>query len=147
MNERPTSARKRRLTPTHLLLGLFLLGLAIGLAGGLLGRSGDDPHPIVDWLFIATLPIVLWVTLIWWRRLDEAAREAHKWAWYWGATAGILVVIPLLFLPEDLGVVALGRRLGFVEPSDLVSFGMFAVLILQVLGYGIAWAAWWLKRR
>src|SRR5690606_7138164 len=30
-------------------------------------------------------------TADWWRGLDEAAKEAHKWAWWWGGTLGFVV--------------------------------------------------------
>lgn len=30
-------------------------------------------------------------TYYWWRDLDEAAREAHKWAWWWGGNIGFIV--------------------------------------------------------
>jgi hypothetical protein len=145
--ERSAPGRKRRLSSAQLLIGLFLLGAVVGVVGAVTDKGQGDASALFLWLVIATMPVALWLTLLWWRRLDEAAREAHKWAWYWGATGGVLIVIPLLFLPEAMGVVELAHRLDFVEPFELVSFGMFAVLILQVLGYGIAWAAWWLKRR
>jgi len=28
-------------------------------------------------------------SLYWWRALDEAAQEAHKWAWWWGGNLGL----------------------------------------------------------
>ena len=145
--ERSAPARRRRLTSAQLLIGLFVLGMLVGGVGALAGKLTGQHSLLAAVVFLVALPVAVWMTLLWWRRLDEAAREAHKWAWYWGATVGVLLVLPVMFLPDRVGAVALAHRLGFVEPAELVHFGISAVLILQVAGYGVAWAAWWLKRR
>ena len=145
--ERAAPARRRRLTAAQLLIGLFAFAVLLGVAGGLASHILGDRHLIQNWLLILSMPVAVWVTVLWWRRLDEAAREAHKWAWYWGATVGIVAVAPLLVFPGPLGAVSLAHRLGYVEPGELMSFGMVVVLMLQIVGYGVAWAAWWLKRR
>jgi hypothetical protein len=86
------------------------------------------------------------VSIWWWRRLDEAAREAHKWAWYWGGSAGMVVglatILTLttrdvdlaLFLPAD------------ASSGDLIVSGMMSILLFQLIGYGLAWGWWWLAR-
>lgn len=85
-------------------------------------------------------------TLYWWRALDEAAQEAHKWAWWWGGNLGLVV--------GGAGVVAatlMGVNLlpDFVPPSDaaMVAAGVFGVFAAQAVGYGLAWCFWWAARQ
>lgn len=85
-------------------------------------------------------------TLYWWRSLDEAAKEAHKWAWWWGGNLGLVV--------GGAGVVAatlmdVNLRPAFMPPSDapLVATGVLGVFAAQAVGYGVAWCGWWMSRR
>ena len=92
-----------------------------------------------------TMSIVLAICVVWWRRLDEAAREAHKWAWWWGGTvgtamAGVFLVMVTTFKDGE-------AVLPIAPPADLIFLGGVGVLFCQAVGYGVAWAAWWLQRR
>jgi hypothetical protein len=85
-------------------------------------------------------------SLYWWRALDEAAQEAHKWAWWWGGNLGLVV--------GGAGVVAatlmdVNLLPAFVERSDaaLVAAGVLGVFAAQAVGYGAAWCFWWAARR
>ncbi len=84
----------------------------------------------------------LWASLKWWKGLDEAAQEAHKWAWWWGATVGLcfagVILLTLLYGAGDLGE---------APAKDAVMIGAAIVTGCQMVGYGVAWAVWWLKRR
>ncbi len=87
------------------------------------------------------------ICIWWWRRLDEAAREAHKWAWYWGGSTGMLVgLVLMLVLTTRPADIVLPASLG-QTPADLVGAGMIITLGFQLVGYGLAWAWWWLGRR
>ncbi len=134
-------------------MALYFLGvLALAAAVAALARSLDlgrgqfaAAHTA---LMLVAMAGGLAVCLYWWRRTDEAAREAHKWSFFWGATCGISVLgvaLPPL-LPGD-GLVRLARRLDFQTDTDLVLFGLLLVMGVQLVGYTIAWAIWWLKRR
>jgi hypothetical protein len=85
-------------------------------------------------------------TLYWWRALDEAAREAHKWAWWWGGNLGLVVggasVVAATLM--DLNLLP-----AFVQRSDaaLVAAGVLGVFAAQAVGYGISWCGWWMARR
>jgi energy-coupling factor transporter transmembrane protein EcfT len=131
------------------MLGLVLL---LGFVGGL-GSAflSDRPGSMGFWATVTftgvMMAAVLGVSVWWWRRLDEAAREAHKWAWYWGGSSGMLIGLVLMLTlttrPADIAIPAgLGET-----PADLVGAGMLIILGFQLVGYGLAWAWWWLGRR
>ena len=83
-------------------------------------------------------------SVVYWRNIDEAAREAHKFAWFWGGSGGLLVMPPLGFLiTSDRLVTVMGQR----SPGEWVVFGMAAMLGAQIIGYGLVWAGWWLRQR
>lgn len=80
----------------------------------------------------------------WWRGIDEAAREAHKWAWWWGGAGGLAVGAALV-LSLQLG----GAPIQTTDMSagNLIAGGMASILLFQLVGYSIAWATWWLRHR
>ena len=89
--------------------------------------------------------LTLWLGFSHWRSLDEAAREAHKAAWYWGGSAGLgLSMILLGYVVNDPAPL---RLLPSQAPAWLFVFGGAACVGLQVVGYLVAWAIWWLRRR
>lgn len=131
-----------------LLGAVVLLGLVGGLGSAFLA---DRPGSGAFWTTVVfttvVMAAVLGVSFWWWRRLDEAAREAHKWAWYWGGSTGMLMGLVLMLVlttrPADIAIPAsLGET-----PADLVGAGMMAILLFQMVGYGLAWAWWWWARR
>ncbi|MFN3878316.1 MAG: hypothetical protein ACK4MH_08060 [Brevundimonas sp.] len=126
---------------------LFVLGLVGGIGSGFLSDQPGLGGLIGSGLFlVAVMAATLAVTVWWWRRLDEAAREAHKWAWYWGGSAGMMLGLALVltlatrdvdlarFLPAD------------ASSGDLVVGGMLSILLFQLAGYTLAWGWWWLAR-
>ncbi|MGX1744962.1 MULTISPECIES: hypothetical protein [unclassified Brevundimonas] len=68
-------------------------------------------------------------TLYWWRSLDEAAREAHKWAWWWGG---------------NLGLVAGGAA---VVIAALAGVNLLPAALPHTDAALIAWCGWWIARR
>lgn len=113
--------------------------------------SGDilQKHPLSLWTLIAaSLLLVAVVSVIWWRNIDEAAREAHKWSWYWGGSAGLSGVLVLFLLIYMTGG-SFGRDL--IASVGLtgreLELGMATGAVLPVIGYAIAWAIWWWRRR
>lgn len=131
---------------------LFGLILLLGFVGGLgSGFLADRPGSAAFWttvtLTVVMMAAVLGVSFWWWSRLDEAAREAHKWAWYWGGSSGMLIgLVLMLVLKTRPADIALPASLG-QTPADLLLNGMMAILLFQLVGYGLAWAWWWLGRR
>lgn len=148
MNDRPKPKRPYGVRAFVLVMaGALLLGAIAGAGGALL----EDQGGLLGLVLTATLMVAVTIgslamCLWWWRGIDEAAREAHKWAWWWGGCSGMAVgaaVLLTLTLRDDGSTV---ESVGVSAP-DLVAGGMFAILLFQIAGYAIAWAGWWLKHR
>jgi hypothetical protein len=145
-----------RLTPKrpHGVRAFLLMLAAAGVMGGVAGagsvllRGQDGAAGLALTAAVMTvasagaLALCVW----WWRGIDEAAREAHKWAWWWGGCTGMAVgaaaLMTLSFRDDGSTVDSLG-----VGAVDLITGGMFAILLFQLAGYGVAWAVWWLRHR
>lgn len=136
-------------------LGTYLLMVVgVGLIGGLIGgvgaAVGDIPGPlgliVTMGAMAVSMAIAFAACVWWWRGIDEAAREAHKWAWWWGGTGGMAVGAVLLMTLNfrGEGVATADVDLGAME---LIWGGASAILLFQLAGYGVAWAIWWLKHR
>lgn len=131
---------------------LMVLGVAVvgGLAGAASAIFGDQPGALGLALTVAFIAVAMAIALAaciwWWRGIDEAAREAHKWAWWWGGSSGMAVgaILLLTLTLRDDGSTSLDVG---SSAAELVSGGMFAILLFQLAGYAVAWAAWWLKHR
>ncbi|MBD7939823.1 hypothetical protein [Brevundimonas guildfordensis] len=85
-------------------------------------------------------------TLYWWRSLDEAAKEAHKWAWWWGGNLGFFVGGAAVVIAAFSGVNLLPAAVPHTDAA-LIALGVAAAFAAQAVGYGIAWCAWWIARR
>jgi len=126
-------------------LGLILLGVIAGLVIGM--RHVGVHMPAWGRLVLAgvVVPVAGFTTLRWWKLLDEVAREAHKFAWYWGGSGGVLVTGLVMGLVERKSI-----PIPFVlggDPSDIFAAGVVTALLAQIVGYTIAWAGWWWSRR
>ena len=140
--------RKRRRLGYLGMLGLCaVLGLVVGFASALIDIFGGAATDVLQTgLLTVCMAIVFWICVVWWRGADEAVREAHKWAWYWGGSAGVVVVAIVLGLGA-WEVIDLVPADFSGDPSDLVMTGAGLTLGVQMTGYLIAWAAWWLRHR
>lgn len=133
--------------PAWLLAGLaFAVGLAVGLGGKVLGFAHG---PVGAGLLSATMCVAATPLMIaYWRHLDEAAREAHKFAWYWGGSAGLLaVVIAFSVLTAPGAEMITADFMGAERPRQLLAKGILATILAQVVGYTVAWVGWWIARR
>lgn len=129
-------------------VGTLVLGLVVGLGAAFLSEMpGQVGLTLTAVLLALGMAGALWLGMAWWRRVDEAAREAHKWSWFWGGSCGMAVGFVCLSIVSMRGAdVPLPAWLG-TAPQDLLVSGMMAILAFQVVGYLIAWAWWWLARR
>lgn len=129
-----------------LVFGICLVaGLIAGVATGLLDQvEGWIGTALTALTITVTMGLALWATLNWWRRSDEAVREAHKWAWLWGGSGGmaagmILLMTAFIRLPDD--------ALPAWSTAEALQNGAMIVILAQLAGYCLAWAAWWLRHR
>lgn len=101
-----------------------------------------------------------YMSLRWWRSLDEPSKEAHKFAflWGWGGGAGIVALIGILLAyfagPRDLvqgwveGWIALSKGyLGAQQGAVGAYLTIIAATILQTLAYMLVWLGWWARQR
>lgn len=130
-----------------LLVAIAFVGGLGGVAQGLIGDRSDVVGLVLNAAIMSvTMAIALAGCVWWWRGIDEAAREAHKWAWWWGGSGGVLVGAVFLLTLTFGDEAATPADVGLSAP-DLIAGGMFAILFFQLVGYVIAWAAWWLSHR
>ena len=124
----------------------ILAGMAAGAVAGIVTATSEEASIGGGALIAAAVALSmaagLWASLKWWRGLDEAAQEAHKWAWWWGSTVGLafagVILLTLLYGAGELGQAPI---------KSMLMLGAAIVTGCQMVGYGVAWAAWWLKRR
>lgn len=129
-------------------LGTLILGLVVGLGTAFLSELRGPLGLILTVVLLAGgMTGAIWLGIGWWRRVDEAAREAHKWSWFWGGSCGMAVGLVCLLTVSMRGAdLPLPAWLG-ETPQDLLVSGMMAILAFQVVGYLIAWTWWWLGQR
>lgn len=85
-------------------------------------------------------------TFYWWRSLDEAAQEAHKWAWWWGGNLGFIAGGAAVVIAALNGADLLPARVPHTDTA-LIALGVVAAFAAQAVGYSLAWCVWWMARR
>lgn len=111
------------------------------------GMQVSGLHPAFPVRLAIGLVIVvagIWAACRYWRNVDEAGREAQKWAWFWGGSIGMAAGMILLALA------AVGRI--DVVPADtaprmLLFYGAGVMIVAQLAGFLAAWIYWWARRR
>ena len=143
----------------YTLLGFLALALTAFVAGGVVGylsASGVviEPGLVLVWLLVgiavAAMTGAMAITVAWMRAIDEAAREAHKSAWFWGGCGGMAVGGVLVILASAPQAAAIRLSSWFPDRTDPAAYaatGAGALALLMVAGYTVAWAWWWWKRR
>jgi len=120
-----------------------------------LGSALPLPKPLLMPLAgICTLWAVA-LTVYHWKRLDEAARAAHRWAWYWGGSSGLalaMVTVGLSTTWPDLGAAFTSLATYFQGPKWTAEqghlfFGVVFTAMMQGLGFLGAWLFWWIAKR
>lgn len=91
-----------------------------------------------------------------WIRMDEAAKEAQKFALFWGAVAGTgMVFISLIAFPDFVAFVGdrIEARLAGAPDAPMrpstYGFVTGAVYLCaaQVIGFLVCWTGWWIAKR
>jgi hypothetical protein len=93
--------------------------------------------------YAAAMAWAAWFLWLYWRRLDEAAKEAQKFAWFVGSIAALVLTAPLMMFFR-LGALPLPHGLGPGVPFGL---GYMLLALSQLIGFLIAWVGWWQAKR
>jgi hypothetical protein len=145
MSEHTSRQARRQSLAWKGLLGAFLTGAVCGVGYHIARDMKLSVSPVLLGLVFAAIILAGFVaSVVYWRNIDEAAREAHKFAWLWGGSSAMLLGLPLPFLIGDVRLIAL---MGQLSPAEWVATGVVALITAQLIGYGLAWAGWWLRQR
>jgi hypothetical protein len=93
--------------------------------------------------YAAAMAWALWFLWLYWRRLDEAAKEAQKFAWFVGSIGAMIVTAPVMLFFR-LGAIPLPNG---VPPGVDFALGWMTLWVTQGFGFIIAWAGWWQAKR
>jgi len=124
---------------------------AVGIVGAFAIIFGLYPvlRPWIDFPLELLLGVAwsLLFAVLAWRRMDEAAREAHKNAWFWGGSFGLLLALLALIATfrMDPHPALLVRFSG--QPVWLMLDGAVFAGGSACIGYALVWTIWWLRRR
>lgn len=121
-----------------------IMGYDIASGTGLMRNNPTVAFVVVGFVLIAAMA----VSVFWWLTIDEAQREAHKWAWYWGGSSGLLISVFAFVAALAGGDALMMPYVRFMDyEGHLVALGMITSLAPAIIGYGIAWLIWWLRHR
>lgn len=141
-----------------LVLRAYALAGAVGYAAIVLAAAGfARAHPPISSSGNAALiglayavGIAWWAafTTLYWRRLDETAREAQKFAWLAGGLAAIALTAPPMMFMRITGAPFLADLLrGAASPGLYFALGWLTLAVAQVGAFLAIWAGWWIARR
>ena len=132
------------------LVVVFAAGIGVGF---LSAKGAVDEDQAIVWVVVAVAIAAMVggmvVSVAWMRSIDEAAREAHKAAWFWGGSGGMAlggVLVCLTTLPQVASLPIPSWLDGRTDPAAYAATGAFAMLLLMLVGYAVVWAWWWITR-
>jgi magnesium-transporting ATPase (P-type) len=150
-------AAKRKLVLCTILgfVALLIASLLSGIVMGYVKASGQEVADgkvalLIFGAFAVTVMVgAIVVGALWMRSIDEAAREAHKAAWYWGGSTGMAaggVLMILTSLPQAATIPIPSFLPDRIDPAAYAATGAFAMMSVMMVGYLIVWAWWWIVR-
>lgn len=119
------------------------LVLALGFATGVTLRFEGLPDAARVALILVLIVLMTWACATYWRRMDEVQKEAHKFAWYWGGSAGLALAAAAMVIVQRIGI----GLPASADPADMIALGITICMLCQFAGYLLVWAGWWLVRR
>jgi hypothetical protein len=148
---------RRRIKMKRLTLGNFfglmlLLGAASGAGFAISEKMGWIRQSEIARYTVICMAMGLLIgspySLLWWKKADEAVKEAHKWAWSWGGGIGLIVAMIIVCVNYYFNL-GLAENISDPFGTGALPFeaGFFFALYPAVIGYGLAWAVWWLRHR
>lgn len=124
------------------ILGIYALMIAVVFGARAAGlKLGVD---VRAGLAIAFAVPVGWFILNYWRAIDEAAREAQKWAWFWGGAVGMAAGMVAVFWQPRWVIATFAEG---PSPVHAMQAGVLALVGAQLIGFVVAWGFWWWNRR
>ncbi len=133
-----------------LIAAVLLAGAVVGYFAGEGSLDRDRSMAWVMGVFVIVMMIGSMVAgVAWMRSIDEAAREAHKAAWYWGGSGGMAlggVLVCLATLPQADSLHIPSWLDGRTDPAAYAATGAFGMMLLMLIGYTVVWAWWWITR-
>lgn len=106
-----------------------LAGIAIGKLAPASGAS-DNPAVILPTLLVLA-SLVIGATWLWWQNTDDVQKQGQLVSWYWGGSAGAVVMLIAL-------LVFTGRDSELIRGAGYLFFAQFA-------GFALVWSAWKLR--
>ncbi len=146
MSVLPVSQNKRRALYRNLLVGLIALVGVLTLASRVFGF---DVHLIVAFML---LPILVLAPLQL-GAMDEAAKQAHVSAWYWGCMVAVIAIGVLAIgltqnvIPFEAVAAVAANLIGGARDPSLFVAGLLAGPLLMVAGYLVFSTIYWLRTR
>ncbi|MDO9077379.1 MAG: hypothetical protein Q7U72_08000 [Brevundimonas sp.] len=132
---------------------IALVFVAAAVVGYFSAQGSVDEDRAIVWIMGAFVVLIMIGAMVagaaWMRSIDEAAREAHKAAWYWGGSGGMAVggvLLCMATLPQA-GTIHIPSWLdGRTDPAAYAATGAFGMMMLMLIGYTVVWAWWWITR-
>ncbi|MBX3430595.1 MAG: hypothetical protein KF779_13520 [Hyphomonadaceae bacterium] len=146
MSVLPVSQNKRRALYRNVMVGLIAL---VGMLTFASRAFGFDAHLILAFLL---LPILVLAPLQF-GAMDEAAKQAHISAWYWGCTAAVVAIgVLAIGLTQNLipfGAVAsvTAHWIGGAREPSLFVAGLLFGPLMMIGGYLIFSVIYWFRTR
>ncbi len=153
-----TVPRKPRWSAANIMIATMIVAMLFGGVVGFMSGHADEAagadgpstatRSLFAWGLVAIMLLSCLVAVPYWRRLDEAAREAHKSAWLWGGggayVLAVILAATLLLAPEGTTLPSIVNR---DDAAGRAADAILLTVVLQSLGYGIAWLLWWRRAR
>lgn len=146
MSVLPVSQNKRRALFRNLLVGLIAL---LGVLTFASRMFEVDVQTVATVLLVPILVLAMLQLSV----LDEAAKQAHFAAWYWGCTVAI-VAIGAIAISVTQGAVPFepiaafaAKWLGSADQADIFAAGLVTSLALMIAGYLVFSIIYWLRTR
>lgn len=139
-------------------LGLFTASLAPLLAVVLFDDAIRNVTGEAAWLILLGIAAVCFFAFShhYIQRLDEAAWQAQKHAWFWGGSIGLVVGLFLFLAPTPISdfiriqldaAVRHGAGDGPFTPVDKAFLlGVTYIVMAQAAGFLVGWVFWWARR-
>ena len=128
-----------------LLMSLIVVAIIGGLMALVAAVIQDRVlETVLRAVFLAT---AVGLSLVYWRRIDEAAREAQKTAWFWGSMGGVALLGAVEPLTRRDGPLQLPLLVGGPDPHAWLLTGAAYLFLAQASVATVIWVLWWIRAR